>query len=66
VDFEGTVNVKDSGDMRGVFQQPFLVAKQARTHFLLITSRWDNRSAPGEDFGARRQMRQSGPQQCAG
>jgi hypothetical protein len=55
----------DSDEMTGVFQQPFLFAKQTRTHFLLIFSRRDNRRAPGEDFGARRQMRRSGHQQCA-
>jgi len=55
----------DSAEMTGVFQQPFLFAKQTGTHFLLITARWDNRSAPGEDFRARRQMRRSGYQACA-
>jgi hypothetical protein len=43
----GSVNCLDSDDMMGVFQQPFPFTKQTRTHFLLITSRWDNSSAPG-------------------
>jgi len=44
----GLMDSIDSGEMAGVFQQCFLFAKQTRTQFLLITARWDNRSAPGE------------------
>ena len=51
--------------MTGVFQQRFPFAKQTGTHFLLVTSWWDKRSAPGEDFGACRQMGRSGYQQYA-
>ena len=62
---KGSTHSMDAGEMMGVFQQRFPFAKQTGTHFLLVTSRWDNRSAPGEDFGACRQMGRSGYQQYA-
>jgi hypothetical protein len=58
-------DILDSGEMIGVFQQRLPFAKQTRASFLLTTSRWDNRSVPGEDFGACRQIRRSGHRQCA-
>src|ERR1035438_5004652 len=61
----GSVKEIDSGEMTGVFQQRFPFAKQIGTHFLVVTSRWDDRTAPGEDFGACHQMGRSGYQQYA-